>query len=139
MPAKAEPPSPAELKKTLGSADDLWTAIVGVVEERAAPLEFAWRPSKSAFGRACLLQHKKRTLLYLTPEEGQIRIAIVLGDRAYRLAMASSLPGPIKTMFAEATPYSEGRGIRYSVSKLGDLPAIRTLVAIKTTPPPPKG
>jgi hypothetical protein len=63
----------------------------------------------------CLLQHKNRTPLYLTPDQEKITIAIVLGDRAYALAIASSLPAAIKKMFSEARPYAEGRGIRFTL------------------------
>ena len=82
----------------------------------------------------CLLQHKKRTLLYLTPEKEKVRVAIILGERAYDLAMASSLPAPIKKMFSEARPYAEGRGIRFSVNSPRDISTIKTLVELKTTP-----
>jgi hypothetical protein len=37
-------------------------------------------------------------------------------------------------MFLEARPYAEGRGIRFSVSSLSDIPMIAKLVQIKTTP-----
>ena len=82
----------------------------------------------------CLLQHKKRTLLYLTPEKEKVRVAIILGERAYELAMASSLPAKIKKMFSEARPYAEGRGIRFSINSLRDISTIETLVELKTTP-----
>lgn len=81
----------------------------------------------------CLLQHMKRTLLYLTPEKDTVRVAIILGERAYGLAMASSLPAAIKKMFSEARPYAEGRGIRFSVSSPSDMSTIKTLVELKTT------
>jgi len=93
-----------------------------------------WKPSKTEFGRMCLLQHKKRTLLYLTPEKERVRIAIVLGERAYGLAIASSLPPAIKKMFLEAKQYAEGRGIRFSVSSSSDISMITKLVEIKATP-----
>jgi hypothetical protein len=48
--------------------------------------------------------------------------------------MASSLPAAIKKMFTEARPYAEGRGIRFPVSSLSDIPVIAKLVEIKTTP-----
>jgi hypothetical protein len=48
--------------------------------------------------------------------------------------MASSLPAAIKKLLSEARPYAEGRGIRFTVTKLSDLPAIAKLVEIKTTP-----
>lgn len=82
----------------------------------------------------CLVQHKKRTLLYLTPEKGKVTVAIVLGERAYGLAMKSSLPAAIKQMFSEARPYAEGRGIRFSVSSPNDISTIEKLVQLKTSP-----
>jgi len=134
MSAKVKPPSEAELKAVLGSAFALWSGIVGVVEEACTPLDQLWKPSKAEFGRICLLQHKKRTLLYITPDKERVWVAIVLGDRAYDLAMASSLPAAIKKMFTEARPYAEGRGILFPVSSLSDIPVIAKLVEIKTTP-----
>jgi hypothetical protein len=134
MSAKVKPPTGAELKAALGSAAALWSGIVHVVEAVVSPLDPEWKTSKTEFGRMCLLQHKKRTLLYLTPEKEQVRVAIVLGERAYGLAMASALPAAIKQMLSEARPYAEGRGIRFSVSSPGDIAAIKQLVEIKTTP-----
>jgi len=134
MSTKVKPPTDGELKAALGSAGDLWSGIVHVVEDAASPLDTEWKASKAGFGRICLLQHKKRTLLYLTPEKEKVRVAIVLGERAYGLAMASSLPTAIKKMFSEARPYAEGRGIRFWVSSLSDIRMITKLVQIKTTP-----
>jgi hypothetical protein len=134
MSTKAKPPTEGELKEILGSAWVLWSGIVHAIEEILAPLDKQWKPSKAEFGRICLLQHKKRTLLYVTPDKEKVWIAIVLGERAYGLAMASSLPVAIKTMFSEARPYGEGRGIRFPVSSLSDIPMITKLVQIKTTP-----
>ena len=134
MSAAVKPPTAVELKAMLGSADALWAGIVRAVEDMASPLEAEWRASKAGFGRMCLLQHRKRTLLYLTPDKGRITAAIVLGDRAYGLAMASALPAPVKTMLSEAKRYGEGRGIRVSVSSQRDIGTIKELVRIKATP-----
>ena len=134
MSTKVESPTDAELKAALGSAGALWFDIVHVVEAEVSPLTTEWKPSRTEFGRMCLLRHKKRTLLYLTPEKDKIRVAIILGERAYGLAMASSLPAAIKKMFSEARPYAEGRGIRFSVSSASDMSIIRTLMELKTTP-----
>ena len=134
MSTKVKSPTSAELKAVLGSADAVWSGIFRVVEDMVAPLNTEWKPSKTEFGRMCLLQHKKRTLLYLTPEKEKVRVAIILGERAYGLAMISSLPAAIKKMFAEARPYAEGRGIRFSVSSLSDISTIKKLVQLKTTP-----
>ena len=133
-PVPTKVPTDAELKAVLGRAGAVWSAIVRAVEEKFVPLDKEWKPSKAAFGRICLLQHKKRTLLYLTPEKGQILVAIILGERAYELAMAASLPAAIKKMFSEAKPYAEGRGIRFPVDSMSDVPVVAKLIEIKTTP-----
>ena len=134
MSKKDKSPTRAELKAVLGSADALWSGIVRIVEDRVSPLTTEWRLAKTEFGRMCLLQHKKRTLLYLTPEKQHVTVAIILGERAYDLAMASSLPPAIKKMFSEARPYAEGRGIRFSVNSSRDISTIKMLVDLKTTP-----
>ena len=132
VPAKA--PTDAELKAVLGRAGAVWSVIVRAVEEKFVPLDKVWKPAKLAFGRLCLLQHKKRTLLYLIADKGRFLVAIVLGERAYGLAMESSLPVSIKKMFSEAKPYAEGRGIRFAVDSMSDVAMVAKLVEIKTTP-----
>lgn len=127
-----EAPSQAELEGLLGSALPLWDGILELARESYAPLDPVWKPSKTAFGRMCLLQQKKRTLLYLIPEDGEVRIAIVLGERAFQLALASSLPEGIKALFLEARPYVEGRDIRFPSRSREDLPIVAELLRIKT-------
>jgi hypothetical protein len=134
MSRKVKLPTDAELRAALGSAHVLWSDIVNAVEDLASPLDIEWKSSKTEFGRMCLLQHNKRTLLYLTPEKEKIRVAFVLGKRAYGLAMASSLPAAIKKMFSEARAYAEGRGIRFVVSSASDVSTVKMLAEIKTTP-----
>jgi hypothetical protein len=135
MSTNVQPPSETELEDTLGSALPLWAGMIHSAETTYAPLTKLWKPSKAEFGRMCLLQRKKRTLLYITPDTGRVWIAIVLGERAYQLAMSSSLPDGIKKLVLEAKPYAEGRGIRFPISSLSDLSTVTKLLEIKTTLP----
>jgi hypothetical protein len=134
MPATAKAPSGKDLAATLGQAEVVWHGIVDAIEDRFSPLEFQWRPSHSDFGRICLLQHKKRTLVYLTPQKQEITVAVILGERAYDIAMASTIPEPIKKMFRDARPYAEGRGIRFPARSMRDIALVAQLVEIKTRP-----
>src|ERR1039458_4268162 len=113
-------PSKVALKAVLGPAGVLWSGIIRAVEEMFVPLDQQWKPSKAGFGRVCLLQHKKRTLLYITPDKEKVWMAIVLGERACGLPMAR--------------PHAEGRGIRFPVSSLSDVSTIKKLLEIKATP-----
>jgi hypothetical protein len=127
-------PTDAELQGVLGDAAPRWAAIVSAMEREFTPLDRVWKPSKLAFGRMCLLQHKKRTLLYLIPQRGEVLVAVVLGERAYGLAMASSIPAAIKELLSEARPYVEGRGIRFPVRSARDVTTVTRLVELKTAP-----
>ena len=134
MTVEAQAPSEAELRAVLGPAAAVWAATLRALEAMFTPLEMQWRPSKAAFGRICLVRHKKRTLLYLTPDRGRVWMAVILGERAFRLAMASPIPAAIKKMFSEAKPYAEGRGIRFVVSSASEVSTVKKLAEIKTTP-----
>jgi Protein of unknown function (DUF3788) len=134
MGNKFKPPTDAELEVALGAARVIWTGLIQAVGEEFAPLDMLWKPCKTGIGRVCLLQHKKRTLVYLTPDKERVWIAIVLGERAYSLAMASPIPATIKKLFSEARPYAEGRGIRFPLNSARDIPVIAELITIKMTP-----
>jgi hypothetical protein len=131
---KARAPSGHDLAGTLGSAQGVWDAILAALVEQHGPIDLEWKPSKADFGWICLLKHGKRTLVYLTPEQEAVTVAVVLGERAVALALASALPDAIKALIREARPYAEGRGIRFLARSLADVPVVRELVAIKTTP-----
>jgi len=128
------PPSGAELHAALGKNASVWPGIVSGLEERYSPLELEWRPSKLEFGRMCLVRHKGRTLLYLMPMAGQVLVGVVLGKRAYEIAMASKLRAGIKKMLSDAKPYVEGRGIRFTVKTAPDVAQVLLLVECKMAP-----
>jgi hypothetical protein len=135
MAMNANPPGLAALKGLLGPALSVWSEIISHAQAIYAPLAETWKPSKTEFGHMCLLQHKKRTLLYLTPDQGRIWVAVILGERAFQLALASSLPDGIKKLLLEARPYAEGRGIRFAIHSPDELATVATLLEIKTAHP----
>lgn len=132
MASQLATPSQAELATALGSASRLWSDLLCAIEAAHAPLSQVWKPSKSGFGRMCLLQRGKRTLLYLTPDRDCVWVAIVLGERACQLAQGSDLPDDIKQLLREARPYAEGRGIRFPVASTRAFPSVASLLALKT-------
>ena len=135
MSTNVQLPGKTELEDTLGSALPLWAGIIHRAETIYSPLTKLWKPAEAEFGRMCLLQHKKRTLLYLTPDAGKVWIAIVFGERAFKLALSSSLPDGIKKLLLEARPYAEGRGIRFPISSPNDVSTVAKLLEIKTALP----
>jgi hypothetical protein len=127
-------PKEADLRVLLGKSYENWIGTIRALQEVYPQLTCLWKTAKIDFGHVCLLRHKKRTLLYLLPEKGRVLAAVVLGQRAFELAMGSSLPDSIKTLLSEARPYVEGRGIRFPVTSIADISVVAKLVEIKTTP-----
>ena len=127
-------PTEQDVITQLGKAYSIWCEILASLEKRYGALIKEWKPSKKSFGWMYLLKQKKRTLLYMTPEEGEILIGIVLGERAADTALKSKLPDRIKEMIREARAYAEGRGIRFPVRSLDDIALVDELVDIKMAP-----
>ncbi len=136
MKTKPEVKGPAEeqVDAALGPVREIWNGIIEEIARKFQPLDREWKTSKTTFGWVHLLKHKKRTLLYMLPEQGQFLAAVVLGERAVGIALNSSLPDEIKKLIAEARPYAEGRGIRFPVNSPADIKTVSNLVDIKTTP-----
>ena len=127
--------SPEDLAAELGpEAALVWREVVDAAARTAGGVSQEWKPSKSDSGWMCLLSHGNRTLLYLTPDQGRIRVALVLGERAAALALESGLPEWLKELIREARPYAEGRGIRFRIDSPADVALVRELVSLKLAP-----
>jgi hypothetical protein len=132
--ATVEPPTKKQLDAVLGEAAPVWPQILAAMKERCAPFEVEWRPAtKIAFDRYCILLRKERRLLYLIPKPGEVEVMVVLGERAFDLAMKSSLPVKFKKLASEAKNYAEGRFIRFAAT-LADVPHVVKMVELKLTP-----
>src|SRR5512137_1751244 len=108
---KPKGPSHRSVAETLGAAQEVWNAIIDALAAEHGTLTTEWKASQSDFGWMCALKQKQRTVVYLTPEHGAVRVAVVLGEWAATRALASELPDVIKALIGEARPYAEGRGI----------------------------
>ena len=132
-PVLAKTPSSAELEAELGPAAPVWAAIVAAAQA-VVPCELEWRPAKTlAFGRYGVLRRKDRTLLYLLPQPGALEVRVMLGERAFGLAMDAKLPARIKKLARDAKVYPEGHYIPI-IAGSADIPGIITLLECKLAP-----
>lgn len=115
----------------LGTAHDLWVALHADLSADFAPLTGKWSFSGAAHGWLLQLRQKRRTVLYLVPGQGCFVASFALSENACEAARASALPKPVLDVIAQATKYSEGRGVRIDVRKQSDLANVTALAAIK--------
>lgn len=130
---KAQRPTAEDVAAALGKAHPRWQALRESVQEAHGPLTEEWYFAGKSHGWAFRLKDPKRTIVYMTPGRDHFVASLVLGERACAIAAGTPLPDAVRAAIADAPKYVEGRGIRVTVRRAGDVTAVRTLVAIKVS------
>lgn len=123
-------PTAVEVDRALGQAAPLWHELVEWAHTHGAEGE-EWKSYSPKYGWSLRLQHKKRNIVHMAPCEGCLNVAFILGDRAVAAARQLRLPKRVLQELEHAPRYPEGTGLRLTVRKHSDLPAIEKLAAIK--------
>jgi hypothetical protein len=131
---KTAPPTPAELRRALGSAASAWSGLVTHIHATYGPVVEQWHFASARFGWSFRIGKPGRVILYLIPQTGRFLVGIVLGDRAVAAARSARLPARVLDLIAAAPRYAEGTGLRLPVSRASELASIRKLAALKMAP-----
>ena len=73
----------------------------------------------------------QRTVLWLGPEEGLLRVAVMLGEKAVARGLAGPLSQRLKRELREAEVYPEGRALRFRMRSAARVRDIERLVDLK--------
>lgn len=128
---KSHEPQVAELQATLGRAGARWNELVAHIASEYAPVTTTWGFSGANWGWSLRLTQRKRTILYMTPQDRYFLVGFVLGAKAVRAAHAIPLDESVLALIDEAPKYAEGRGIRIEVRTKGDIEMVKRLAAVK--------
>ncbi len=128
---KASPPKPRALQAMLGRSGSLWVRLTDDLQKSFGPLTEEWNFAGAAYGWSMRLKKGKRAIVYMTPCRAHFLAALVLGEKACRVAHESALPPEVIEAIDGARKYAEGRGIRIPVRNRKDLDAIERLASIK--------
>ena len=129
---KLERPNNDELAAALGPAKALWDELASdLARENQIDVQ-EWNSYSPKAGWSLRLKHSGRIIVYLIPLRGSFQAALVLGDKAVKLALQSELPERARKMIAEARRYAEGTGVRISVNGPEDVSAVKKLARIKS-------
>ena len=128
---KAVEPTPSELARVLGPCEELWYHLLSRMEASYGPLSEEWKFSGAKYGWSCRLRQKKRTVLYLIPQDRAFRVGIVLGDRALTLLRRGQMSPEALALIDEAPRYGEGTGFRIPVTSLADCKDIEIAIEAK--------
>ena len=127
----SQPPSHEDLREVLGPAAELWEQLLAHMAGAYGPTTECWACSGGKNGWSLRLKRKDRVLLYLTPQAGQFRLGVVLGERAARAAQGPGCPPQALLLIDAAPRYAEGRGVRLQVATREDLATALALAGLK--------
>ena len=128
---KSREPDPSELRKTLGRAAARWGELIAHTESEFAPLTVKWGFAGAKWGWSLRLTQRKRTVLYMTPQERRFLVGFVLGEKAVRAAHAIPLESSVLALIDEAPKYADGRGVRIEVRTKKDIDTVKRLAVVK--------
>jgi len=127
---KAALPTSEEVSAALGSTAAVWKQLVDWLAQQGFE-DQEWKSVSLKYGWGLRMKLKKRTIVYLGPCDGCLRVAFVLGDRAVAAARKSDLSKSTLQLLDEAPRYAEGTGLRLMVKASEDLVDVRKLALIK--------
>lgn len=124
-------PADRELIQALGNSKPLWDDLVSHIEAEFEPVTRLWSFSRPTARWFLRLIRKKRTILYLLPQNRYFLTAFVFGEKATAAIRASDLPKAVVAAINEARVYAEGRGVRLETRTRKDVAIMKKLAAIK--------
>ncbi len=128
---RAERPTDQELAEALGSTKPVWDSLIDLMARENDVAIQEWSSYSLKAGWSLKLKKKKRTILYMSPCTGCIRVSLILGDRAMEAARQIGSSARIAKLLDEAVKYPEGTGIRMTIKNSKDLPTVKKLAVIK--------
>jgi hypothetical protein len=126
---KENRPDEKALAKALGKTYPLWVILKDYVYSKYSKAKEDWNFPGKKYGWSWI-KDTKRTIIYLLPRDQHFKVALVFGQKATDIILASTISEPIKSELKSAKVYTEGRGIRITVTK-NDMDDIRFLIDTK--------
>jgi hypothetical protein len=111
----------------LGPAVAAWDALLDPARKRTTE----WKRYSPKAPWSLRVNEGKRTVLWLAPEKGQLRVAVILGEKAVAKGLAGPLSRRLKDELRDATRYPEGRAVRYRMRSAARAPDVERLVDLK--------
>ena len=130
---KSSSPNETDLASSLGSVYTLWQQVLQGMEESYPPLTKQWKFYSQKSGWTLVVKHKKRTILYCSPNAAFFTVTYVYGERAVEAACQADLPVEILQRIENATPYVEGRSFPVRIESEEDVVLVERLAVIKMT------
>ncbi|MGD8898111.1 MAG: DUF3788 family protein [Acidobacteriota bacterium] len=121
------PPSDAQVRRALGPARPAWDALLDPARKRTTE----WRRYSKKHPWSLRVFEGKRTVLWLGPGDGELRVVVIVGEKAVAKGLAGPLSQRLKRELRVAPAYPEGRVLRYRMRSAARVRDVERLVDLK--------
>ena len=121
------PPSDARVRRALGPARPAWDAFLDPARKRTTE----WKRYRTIDPWSLRVKEGKRTVLWLVPEDGVLRVAVIVGEKAVAKGLDGPLSQKLKRELREARAYPEGRVVRFRMKSAARVRDVERLIDLK--------
>ena len=126
-------PSDRVLKDTLGDVYDLLESFLATITNEAYLLSFEWRYYNDGKAWLCKVQHKKKTILWLSVWEGYFKVSFFFTEKHLEAIAALDISEAIKTELASAKTVGRLIPMIFNINNANQLEELLTVVRFKKT------
>ena len=126
-------PSDRVLKDTLGDVYDVLESFLATITNEAYLLSFEWRYYTDGKAWLCKVQHKKKTILWLSVWEGFFKVSFFFTEKHLEAIAALDISEAIKTELASAKAIGLLIPMIFNINNASQLQELLTVVRFKKT------
>ena len=126
-------PSDKVLKDTLGDVYDLLESFLATITNEAYLLNIEWRYYNDGKAWLCKVQHKKKTILWLSVWEGFFKVSFFFTEKHLEAIAALDISEAIKTELASAKAIGRLIPMIFNINNASQLEELLTVVHFKKT------
>jgi hypothetical protein len=104
-----------------------WDALLDPARKRTRE----WKRYGKKHPWSVRVNEGKRTVLWLVPEKGVLRVAVIVGGKAVAAGLAGPLSKKLKAELRDAPVYPEGRVVRLKMKSAARVRDVERLVDLK--------
>jgi hypothetical protein len=127
---KTEQPTEAEVGVALGKVKAVWDELIADLAALDVSIP-EWRSYSAKAGWSLRLKRGKRTIVWMSPCEGCLRVAFILGGKAVAAARQGGVSKQVLALIDSGEKYPEGTGVRLEMTSAKDIPTVMKLAEIK--------
>jgi hypothetical protein len=128
---KSQFPTDKVVFSHLGKSKALWVSLFRYIAEEHPDFTQEWRYYSDGKSWLMKVQHKKKTVFWLSVIKGSFRTTFYVHEKAQKIIADSTISDGLKDQFRAGKGYGKLRGIRVVYKKKKDVDDAKELIGIK--------